>query len=61
MYPWMKYDRIKEIAENPEYYTEYDRKCAIYHLNKHIESVKIVIKQYKHLIEMIEKGGEKKC
>lgn len=59
MYPKISWDKILEIAAHPDHYSEYERKCAIYHLNNAIDRNKILIKEYKNKIELIIKDSSK--
>lgn len=58
MYPKMSWDKILSIAAHPDYYGEYDKKCAIYHLNNAIDHNKILIAEYKNKIELIKRGSK---
>ena len=59
MYHIMTFEAVMAVVANPNYFSEYQRKCAIYNLNKHIEYTKIKIKQYKEYIDLIRKGVNK--
>lgn len=56
MYHKMSLDEVLLIAANPNHYNEYNIKCAIHNLNNAINHNKIVIKQYKQIIELLRKG-----
>lgn len=58
MYNKMSWDIVSSIAANPDHYNEYEKKCAIYNLNNAIDHNKIIIKQYKNMIESIKRSSK---
>ena len=58
MYWKMEWKTVSSIVANPDYYSDDDKKCAIYNLNNAIDNHKIIIKQYKDMIELIKRGSK---
>lgn len=60
MYHRMSWNELLAITANPNDYSEYDRRCAIYSLNHAIDYNRILIKQYKDMINLIIKVENEK-